>query len=162
MLQPRIETIPAKKLIGNQVTMSIADNKTPELFRSFMPRHNQIQNKLNTNIICMQVYPPSFSFKHFTPHTIHQKWAAVEVSNTDDIPAGMETYLLPGGKYAVFDYKGTPAAFGPTFNYIFNTWLPASVYEVDNRPHFEVLGKKYKNNDPESEEEIWVPIRLKA
>ena len=24
--------------------------------------------------------------------------------------------------------------------------------------HFEVLGKNYKNNDPNSEEEIWIPI----
>jgi len=73
----------------------------------------------------------------------------------------METFTIPAGMYAVFLYKGTPAEFGPTFNYIFNTWLPGSAYEADDRPHFEVLGEKYKNNDPESEEEIWVPIRLK-
>lgn len=41
------------------------------------------------------------------------------------------------------------------------TWLPASDYNLDNRPHFEVLGEKYKNNDPTSEEEIWIPIKLK-
>jgi predicted transcriptional regulator YdeE len=33
--------------------------------------------------------------------------------------------------------------------------------KIDNRPHFEVLGDKYKNNDPSSEEEIWIPIRKK-
>jgi AraC family transcriptional regulator len=35
--------------------------------------------------------------------------------------------------------------------------LPGSEYFLDNRPHFEVLGDKYKNNDPTSEEEIWKP-----
>ncbi|WP_339791455.1 GyrI-like domain-containing protein [uncultured Imperialibacter sp.] len=45
------------------------------------------------------------------------------------------------------------------FEYIFGTWLPASAYDLDDRPHFEVLGDNYKNNDPTSEEEIWIPIR---
>jgi AraC family transcriptional regulator len=41
----------------------------------------------------------------------------------------------------------------------FSTWLPDSEYRLDVRPHFEVLGEKYKNDDPESEEEIWIPIK---
>lgn len=47
------------------------------------------------------------------------------------------------------------------FQYIFGTWLPASGYYLDNRPHFEILGHKYKNNDPDSEEEIWIPVKPK-
>jgi AraC family transcriptional regulator len=43
--------------------------------------------------------------------------------------------------------------------YIFNTWLPKSGYQLDRRPHFEILGEKYKNNNPDSEEEIWIPIQ---
>jgi hypothetical protein len=31
---------------------------------------------------------------------------------------------------------------------------------LDDRPHFEVLGSKYRNNDPESEEETWIPTKL--
>jgi AraC family transcriptional regulator len=41
------------------------------------------------------------------------------------------------------------------------TWLPSSDYVLDNRPHFEILGEKYKINDPESEEKIWIPVRKK-
>ncbi|MGK2861531.1 MAG: GyrI-like domain-containing protein [Chitinophagaceae bacterium] len=48
------------------------------------------------------------------------------------------------------------------FSYIFNTWLPPSGYDLDNRPHFEILGEKYKNDDPLSEEEIWIPIKQKV
>ncbi|WP_299467565.1 GyrI-like domain-containing protein [Mucilaginibacter sp.] len=161
MLQPKIETIPAKKLMGKKIQMSLADNKTRALFQSFMPGRHQIKNKVNADVICMQVYNTSLNFKDFTPNTVHQKWAAVEVTDFNLVPDDMEIFTLQGGMYAVFLYKGAPAAFGPTFNYIFNTWLPASLYEVDNRPHFEILGEKYKNDDPGSEEEIWVPIRLK-
>jgi AraC family transcriptional regulator len=39
--------------------------------------------------------------------------------------------------------------------------LPNSAYALDDRAHFEVLGEKYKNNDPSSEEEIWIPIKVK-
>jgi AraC family transcriptional regulator len=72
----------------------------------------------------------------------------------------MELFTLKGGLYAVFDYKG-PSDDKSIFQYIYSTWVPKSKYKLDNRPHFEVLGEKYKNNDPESEEEIWIPIQLK-
>ncbi|MFZ1515671.1 MAG: GyrI-like domain-containing protein, partial [Saprospiraceae bacterium] len=67
---------------------------------------------------------------------------------------------IPGGLYAVFYYKGlsTDTAI---FEYIFNTWLPNSEYGLDDRPHFEILGERYKNNDADSEEEIWIPIKNK-
>ena len=71
----------------------------------------------------------------------------------------MEAYVLTGGKYAVFDYKGNPNNGGEAFQYIFQEWLPESGFSLDNRPHFEILGAKYKNNSDESEEEIWVPIK---
>ena len=58
----------------------------------------------------------------------------------------------------IFDHKGSSSDHS-IFEYIFSKWLPASKYEVDDRPHFEVLGLNYKNNDPESEEEIWIPIK---
>jgi AraC family transcriptional regulator len=67
---------------------------------------------------------------------------------------------LTGGLYAVFDYKGL-STDNSIFQFIFGTWLPSSEYDLDDRPHFEVLGNKYKNNDPTSEEEIWIPIKMK-
>lgn len=160
-LQPRIQTTSEKSLIGTYVTMSIADNKTRELWQGFMPRRNEIANNLNADLICMQVYDDALGFKDFTPETPFQKWAAIEVTDTADVPQGMHPFTLTGGMYAVFDYKGAASAFAPTFRYIFYEWLPQSDYELDSRPHFEVLGAKYKNDDPESEEEIWVPIKPK-
>ncbi len=136
--------------------MSITDDTTSELFRSFMPLRKTIADQIGTDVICMQVYD---DFKSFTPDTLFDKWAAVEVSEWNAIPAGMETYMLPAGTYVVFLYKGNPADFAPFFHYIFSEWLPQSAYELDNRPHFDLLGEKYKNNDPASEEEIWVPVR---
>ncbi len=159
-MQPRIEILKEKKLIGKRLTMSYANNQTADLWRSFMPRRKEVVSNVSTDLISMQVYGNSFNFSQFDLNALFDKWAAVEVSGFTEIPEGMEIFTLVGGMYAVFDYKGlnTDTAI---FQYIFGTWFPNSAYAVDQRPHFEVLGEKYKNLDPESEEEIWIPIRKK-
>lgn len=160
-MTPRIEHSKEKRLIGKHLTMSMAQNRTAELWRSFMPLRNSIPNAIGADLISMQVYPAAYSFTNFNPAVTFDKWAAVEVSSFNELPDGMETFTLPAGQYAVFIYKGNPIHAAPFFQYIFGTWLPASEYELDKRPHFELLGEKYKNNDDSSEEEVWIPIRLK-
>ena len=157
-----IRILPEKKLIGKRVKMSLANNKTFELWRSFMPRRKEIRNSLTTDLFSMQVYDESFDFKKFSPATPFEKWAAIEVADFNTIPAEMEAYTLTGGLYAVFLYKGSSSDFAKPFQYIFGTWLPNSDYTLDNREHFEILGEKYKNNDPASEEEIWIPVKKKV
>lgn len=158
-MKPRIENLTEKKLIGKRLTMSLADNKTGELWRNFMPNRRLIINNLTNDMISLQVYKPSH-FANFNPTNEFEKWALVEVSNFDNVPNDMETFTLAGGLYAVFDYKGL-STDSSIFQFIYGTWLPNSDYNLDDRPHFEVLGEKYKNNDPNSEEEIWIPIQPK-
>jgi len=158
-MNPRIETSNEKKLVGNRLTMSFADYKIGELWRSFMSRKKEIINNLNNDLISMAVYKPKY-FSDFKPASEFEKWATIEVVDFNNVPNNMDTFILPGGLYAVFDYKGSNTD-NSIFQYIFGTWLPGSDYALDDRPHFEILGEKYKNNDPASEEEIWIPIKLK-
>jgi AraC family transcriptional regulator len=157
MWQPKIVTLEEKKLVGKRLRMSLANNRTSELWRSFMPERGKIQNKVSVELISMCVYNEALSND---PHQQFDKWAAIEVSNFDHLPREMESFLLKEGLYAVFDYKGL-STDNRIFIYIFTEWLPNVNYVLDNRPHFEILGDKYKNNDPESEEEIWIPIQPK-
>ena len=158
-MKPRIEILNEKKLVGERLAMSFANYNIAALWSSFMPRRKEITNTLTNNLISLAVYKPTH-FADFKPTNEFEKWATVEVPNFDNVPTEMETFVLQGGLYAVFDYKGlnTDSAI---FQYILGTWLPNSVYALDDRPHFEVLGEKYKNGDPESEEEIWIPIKMK-
>lgn len=126
-----------------------------------MPRRHEIQNNIGTERYSLQLYPPSY-FDNLNPNTRFEKWAAIEVTDFDSVPDGMETFKLAGGLYAVFLYKGAAKDARATFQHIFGTWLPNSEYSLDNRPHFEVLGEKYKNDDPASEEDIWIPIRSRV
>jgi AraC family transcriptional regulator len=156
---PRIEKIVEKKLIGKKMYMSLAENKTSDLWKSFMPQRKEILHNVNNELISLQVYSLDY-FANFKPVTTFEKWATVEVYNFEVVPSNMETFVLPEGIYAVFKYKGL-SSNNAFFEYIFNTWMPSSDYELDHRPHFELLGEKYKNNDPQSEEEIWIPVQFK-
>jgi AraC family transcriptional regulator len=158
---PRIDTIPQKKLVGKRQKMSFSNNLTLQLWQSFMPRRKEIINAVGTELYSLQVYDPGY-FTNFNPAVGFEKWALMEVEDFDNVPDDMEPFTLQEGLYAVFLYKGAASAATPFYQYIFQTWLPNSDYMLDNRPHFEILGEKYKNNDPTSEEEIWIPVKPKS
>ena len=158
-MTPTIQTIPSKKLIGKWLSMTFADNKTFELWSSFMPERKSITNTIDPeHMYSLQVYGKDF-FNPFSPKAEFIKWAAIEADDNAAVPEGMGTFTIPAGQYAVFQYKGSHNNGFDVFSYIFGEWLPASGYELDDRPHFEILGPKYKNGDPDSEEEIWIPIK---
>jgi len=159
-MKPRIESLKEKRLVGHTLKMSLTDNKTGQLWSQFGPRIKTIKNRISEDKISMQIYPPLY-YEAFNPNNEFEKWAMVEVEDFDNIPHGMKSFNLKGGLYAVFDYKGL-SSDNSIFQYIFSKWIPSSSYIVDDRPHFEVLGAKYKNNDPDSEEEIWIPIEEKS
>ncbi len=160
-MEPRIEQLTEKKLVGMWLKMTHSNNRTFELWRSFMPRRREIANHVTHDLISMQVYDSTFDFSKFNPEAEFVKWAAIEVTDFNSIPHKMEPFTLASGMYAVFIHKGAASTGYKTFQYIFGTWLPNSEYVLDQRPHFEILGEKYKNEDPDSEEEVWIPIREK-
>jgi AraC family transcriptional regulator len=153
--QPKIVIAKTRNLVGKKLKMSLANDRTSELWRSFMPERKKVANKVSDDLISMQVYRHPLHIGDATQE--FEKWAVTEVSHFEEIPDGMESFILEEGLYAVFEYKGlnTDTAI---FMYIFKEWLPNSDYELDQRPHFEILGSKYKNGDPESEEEIWIAV----
>lgn len=123
-----------------------------------MPVRNEIGRRVGTELYSIEVYPPGY-FDEFDPSLGFEKWAAVEVKEAGAVPAGMETIVVPEGLYGIFLHKG-PATEGiRTIQYIFSTWLPASGFLVDGRPHLAVMGDRYRKDDPDSEEELWIPIR---
>jgi AraC family transcriptional regulator len=157
-MKPRIETLAEKKLVGNRTKMSFSNNRTFELWRSFMPRRKEIRNSLGTDLYSVEVYPPIF-FEKFSADTEFEKWAAIEVTDFNATPDQMEKLTMPDGLYAVFVHRGPASTATKTYEYIFRSWLPSSDFTLDYRPHFALMGEKYKQNDQDSEEEIWIPIK---
>ena len=157
-MEPRIEMLAPKKLIGMHRRMSLEQNTTRELWQSFMPRRMEIPDRVNSMYISMNIFREGQK-ELFSPTTPFEKWAAVEVLAHDNIPVNMEAYTLKGGKYAVFIHKGPASTFHETMQHIFGNWLPNSEYELDEREHFEVLKENYNPSDPEAEEEVWIPVK---
>lgn len=140
--------------------MSLIENKTFELWKDFRGEVVSINHRLGSDFFSVQNFPTDY-FQKYNPSSQFEKWAAVEVTGHENIPKNLEAFVLPAGLYAVFHYVGSSANAAEVFQFIYGEWLPDSDFQLDNRPHFEVLGEKYKNNDPISEEDIWIPIKPK-
>lgn len=138
--------------------MSFSNNRTRELWQSFMPKRKEVDNNTSQELYSVEIYNDPLFFEHFEPDREFEKWAAIQVTDFDSIPDKMEPLKIPCGLYAVFLYKGKASEAAETYRYIFETWIPNSDYELGNRPHFAIMGEKYKNEDPNSEEELWIPI----
>lgn len=161
MDEPRIVHLEERKLAGIRIQTSLAENRTAELWQRFRPRIKEIPGKKNSEFYSIQIFEKDLKFGQFTLQTRFEKWAAVEVNSFENLPEGLESFVIPSGRYAIFIHKGTPDMFQKTSQYIFGQWLPSSEYQLDNRPHFEIMDENYRPDDSNAEEEVWVPIRKK-
>ena len=87
----------------------------------------------------------------------------IEVCKIEDLPAPIFAKVLPAGPYAVFTLKGEQMT-GNWGKAIHEEWLPSSAYEEVYSCTLERYDEdRFKGwGDPESEVEIWVPIKAKA
>tara|TARA_R110000868_G_scaffold37111_10_gene131548 strand:+ start:36226 stop:36726 length:501 start_codon:yes stop_codon:yes gene_type:complete len=146
--------------VGLNIRTSLSENKVKKLWQSFGPKRKEINHQITLDSYSIEIYEPGSEMINFTPNTKFEKWATVQVSEFEAVPEGLETLVIPKGKYAVFIYKGLHSEYPKFAQYIFSEWLPSSDYELDDRPHFEVMGNKYFGPmNPDSEEEIWIPIK---
>lgn len=161
MMEPKIETLAETRLAGIKSRMSIVNNSTAGLWRKFMPLRRQIGHTLDTTLYSVEVYEDLDFFRDFDPSREFEKWAAVPVSSSACIPEDLEALLIPAGLYAVFCYKGRESEVSGMYHYIYGTWVPKSNYTLDHRPHFAIMGPAYKGEHPDSEEQLWIPVREK-
>jgi len=87
----------------------------------------------------------------------------IEVSQIEDLPPPIFAKVFPAGQFAVFTLRGKEMT-GNWGKAIYQEWLPSSAYgeaysctfERYDDAHFKGWG------DPESEVEIWVPVKAKG
>ena len=157
-MEPRFETTEAKLLVGLGATMSLAADTTPQLWRAFMPRRQAIANRASTDFLCVRIYREPAE-RMFLPESDYEKWAAVEVTDHQVVPDGMERLVLEGGRYAVFVHHGPASAAADTMRFIYGEWIAGSDCCLDDRAHFELLPEDYAPFDPNAREEVWIPIK---
>ena len=156
MIEPVILNFDGAVLCGASEAMSLQTFTPWTLWPRVMPRLAQIRNRTSQDLISLRNFNgiPVFGPQANPDFTY---WGGVEVLETNK---GFEHLEIPAGTYAVFHYKGL-SSDSTIWRYIYSQWLPNSEWELDERPHFERLVSKYKNYDPTSEEDIYIPIRPK-
>lgn len=73
---------------------------------------------------------------------------------------GVNVADVPGGKYAVYRFRGTDKNIGDAWRDIYAQWLPESGYQCDDRPCFELYNSEHQCHDDGSWEcDICVPVK---
>ncbi|MDO1500589.1 GyrI-like domain-containing protein [Winogradskyella maritima] len=153
-----IQTISEKRLVGMKTRTAMRPEAIGKLWGSFMPQLKTIKARNSDELIALQDYSTS---NPENPTTEFDMWALAEVDSFENQPEGLSNYRIPEGDYAIFLLKGTGVE--KLMNYVMGEWLPASNFQLDtSRPHFQVMGKAYKNNHPDSEEDFYIPVKLKT
>lgn len=163
-LKPEVLNLNTRKLVGLRCKTSLIQNNIPTLWKIFVRRKQEILHNTDNGLFGVSGYNLSRGFdpKKFSATSMIEKWATVEVSDDSNIPEDMALYNLTGGKYAKFIHLGGKKNIQMSFEYIYSVWLPNSIYDLDNRDHFEHYPKGYKGPDnPDSELSIYIPIKLK-
>jgi AraC family transcriptional regulator len=85
--------------------------------------------------------------------------ACVEVSNADIIPEGTVKGIIPSGTYAVFTHVGPTENLDQTFSYAYTTGLAEENLALTGDFDIEVYDDRYKEGSPDSELDIYIPVR---
>lgn len=162
MLTPKIVKREETHIAGLSIDMSFVDNKTVQLWQKFGPILPHLPRKNSAELFSIETHQDLSFFQEFNPHNTFTKWAGVEIEQDVELPDSVNRLIIPSGLYAVFHYVGTAQAAAPFYQAIYSEWLPNSEYHLDLRPHLAIMGEKYKNNHPSSEEDIWIPIKRRS
>jgi len=113
-MEPETKEFKEIKVVGLTVkaTMQDAPIKCKALWENFMKRTSEIKNQIEG-----AWYGPSKD----TPEKEHDfiALAGIGVTDTNEIPEGMEAWTIPAGKYLVFTHKGLVSEIGKVWSYIY-------------------------------------------
>jgi predicted transcriptional regulator YdeE/DNA-binding transcriptional MerR regulator len=85
--------------------------------------------------------------------------AGFPVSKVDQVPEGFVVREIPELSYAVFAHKGDLPSLSKTYEYIYESWLPQSGYQLAAKIDFEYYDQDFKDFAPDSVFYIYVPIK---
>ncbi len=129
------------------------------LWDTFIGRADRIPNRIGDAMFGVIHTRPETERTH--PHEL-QYVAAVSVSSTAEVPAGMVSWTVPAGTFAVFTHRGPIGTIGDTVSMIYREWLPQSAYQHAGTADVELYDHRFCCDGADSEMEIWIPVTPKA
>jgi AraC family transcriptional regulator len=152
IMDMKLEKKPAFTVVGMKYRGKNAHDEIPALWGQFMPRVPEIKDVANRQFCygaednCDEV-GGEFSYM-----------ACVEVSQTESIPEGMETWQIPANTYAVFPC--TLPTIRDTFANMPTELVGAGLEQLPD-PLFELYDETFDPQDPNSPMYIYVPVQKK-
>ena len=152
-MEPKFVKLPAFTVIGLRYYGKNENQEIKELWDTANRHLNEIHNvsKDAAYGLCIgPVDPVVGEFEYI---------AGLEVSKVENVPEGMVVREVPAQKYAIFTHVGSLDKLRDTYNFIYQTWLPQSGYELTGGPDFELYDEDFKDFAPDSRFYIYVPIK---
>lgn len=158
-LTPEIVTQERMQLVGVKTEFYSVDSeknnmadKLPLLWDEFVPRMEEIQHKVSG-----LAYGVIQQTKEKTD--LLEYYAAVEVSDINDLPEGMVSVEIPASTYAKFTHKGNVASINNTVNYVYSSWLMQSDKRHTYGADLEIYGEEYIPDSDDSVVYYSIPIK---
>lgn len=146
-MEPEIVTKPAFTAVGLKYFGKNENKDIPHLWGELNPRAGEIEHKTGIAYGVCGEMEENGRFHYL---------AGYGVTDTSNLPSGMETWDVPPQKYAIFPC--TLDTIHQTYQYIFDTWFPQSGYQKAEGPDFEWYGENF---DVETGEgmAIYMPVK---
>jgi predicted transcriptional regulator YdeE len=146
-MEPKIVTKPSFTVVGMMYHGKNENNEISQLWGQFNPRMGEIKNVTDGAFGLCAPPDDSGAFDYM---------AGFAVSNTDEVPQGMQIWEVPKQKYAVFPC--TLKTIGDTYKHAFETWIPGSGVEYTQGTDFEYYDENFKPDVDDSILYIHIPI----
>jgi len=140
-MEPKFVNKDAFIVVGMSYVGKNENQEIPQLWEVFNTRMKEIKSAENC------CYGTCFGDVEGAAEGEFEYVACVAVEGTPDIPVGMVMREIPAYKYAVFTHHGSLKTLHDTYQYIYNTWLPQSGYELDGKFDMEVYDDDFNMDD---------------
>lgn len=155
-LVPVLVERPALYLAGIATTIVSGNEQKMELQERFLSILDRLPDGMCTeHYYGISIYPRHLDTEGFFYMN------AVEIERLDDLHPLLVAKPIPPSAYARFTHKGLYRDIVLSSDYIYQTWLPRSGYDLSMPIELEHFGPKYLGpHDEASEIEILIPIRM--
>lgn len=150
-MEPQIVDQPGFIVIGMHYHGRNEQNEIFQMWQALGARMPEIPQVINPEI----AYGLSDNVDHDTGEFDYV--AGLEVREGTALPEGMVQWEVAGGTYAVFPC--TLPTLGEVFDAVYSTWLPKSGYQRADGPEVERYDEHFDPQDPDSQLEVFIPIR---
>ncbi len=156
-MEPEIVMRSEIKVVGVARHYQEEDLDIETLWSAFRPNVAQIVNRVGAD--AFGIYE---EYQESEANVGFSYICSVEVSDFDNVPAGMIARTIPEHLYAVFQHKGAISFLPDTLKYIWGSWLPKSHYDYVEKPDFELYSPGTQAEGAEKILFLYIPVIKKS